>query len=164
LQAPEDLFNVRFVGDGGQYEAGKLAATQKLPRNALAVVQQLLVWLPQELGVYWLFAEVLNATGLVEEAAFVLNDLSGPGRDVTAPELREHRRVLEEAVAAQLQAKADNPGGPSDAPKDPQKRPMTDVLATAGVGALAGMLVMGFIMLQVREVRRRRPGDPARRG
>src|SRR5262249_44765857 len=45
---PDDLFGVEFVGDDGGYQAGHVAAAQKekLPDDAVAIVQQLLLWLP----------------------------------------------------------------------------------------------------------------------
>src|SRR5438094_1487481 len=41
---------VLYVGDNGQYEAGKIAASEraKLPPDTLAIVQQLLIWLPDD--------------------------------------------------------------------------------------------------------------------
>src|SRR5262245_62123833 len=43
---PDDLFGVEFVGDEGGYQAGHIAAAQKekLPEDAIAIVQQLMFW------------------------------------------------------------------------------------------------------------------------
>jgi tetratricopeptide (TPR) repeat protein len=56
---------VRFVGESGRYEAGKLAAAEqkKLPPDAVAIVEQLLIWLPHDDRLYWLLGELLNARG-----------------------------------------------------------------------------------------------------
>ena len=56
---------VRFVGESGKYEAGKIAAAEqkKLPPDAVAIVEQLLIWLPYDDRLYWLLGELLNARG-----------------------------------------------------------------------------------------------------
>jgi hypothetical protein len=56
---------VRFVGESGKYEAGKLKKTEaaKLPPDAVPIVEQLLIWLPQDVRLYWLLGELLNARG-----------------------------------------------------------------------------------------------------
>jgi tetratricopeptide (TPR) repeat protein len=147
-EAVDDLFGVQFVGESGQYEPGKLAAAEKakLPPNAVTTVQQLLVWQPHDSRLVWLLAELLNADGRVEEAAGLLNDLSA-NRAFDPPALREHRRALMEVP----------PKPPPPPPEEPKPRSsMTDSLTAAGVGAVAGMAVLGLVLLQVREVRRRR--------
>jgi hypothetical protein len=94
----------RFVSDSGQYEAGELAAAQraKLPADAVALVEQLLLWLPHDLGLFWQLGELLNATGEVPDAAAVFDDLVF-NRRVDAPELRRHRHILNEALAVHKQ-------------------------------------------------------------
>ncbi len=81
---------VRFVGESGKYEAGKLARAEqaKLPPDALPIVQQLLVWLPDDLRLYWLYGELLNARGEFASALEVftevnqkLNSFDKPGLD-----------------------------------------------------------------------------------
>lgn len=98
LQLDELFAGVRFVDERGDYSAGEIAANQRaaLPPDALAVVEQLLLWLPQDVGLAWLLAEVLNAQGNVIEAAQIMNDLLFIQR-VESPELRRHRAVLNEA-------------------------------------------------------------------
>jgi len=61
----DDLFHVAFTGPSGEYEAGNIAADQKeqLPADAVATVQQLLIWLPDDLRLYWLLGELYNAKG-----------------------------------------------------------------------------------------------------
>src|SRR5439155_16809126 len=59
------LFPVKFVNDAGRYEPGALAAAEraKLPADAVAVVQQLVLWAPWDTGLYWLLAELYVADG-----------------------------------------------------------------------------------------------------
>src|SRR5439155_7726041 len=51
----DDLFGIRFVGETGEYEPGKLAAAEgkKLPSDAAALTQQLALWLPADGRLLW---------------------------------------------------------------------------------------------------------------
>lgn len=68
---------IRFVGDSGKFEPGKMAASQKdrLPKNAISVVEQLLVWMPEDIRLYWLLGELLNAHGDIDSAKIVFGEL-----------------------------------------------------------------------------------------
>ncbi len=61
----DGLFSVRFVGESGEWEAGNLAESQRarLPQDAMRIVQQLLLWMPHDRRLSWLFAELANARG-----------------------------------------------------------------------------------------------------
>jgi hypothetical protein len=68
VQPPDALFDdgkdpVRFVGEGGEFTAGRISSAEsaKLPVRALAIVQQLLVWMPDDYRLYWLLGELYNA-------------------------------------------------------------------------------------------------------
>src|SRR5205823_3935266 len=54
------LFGVRFIGPSGEYEAGKIADAErsKLPADAVAIVQQLLLWFPDDTRLLWLLGEL----------------------------------------------------------------------------------------------------------
>jgi tetratricopeptide (TPR) repeat protein len=165
--APEnvdDLFGVRFVGESGQFEPSQLAASEKakLPLDAIALIQQLLVWLPDDTRLYWQLGELYNAQGDLRRAAAVFDECRREsGRRLDAALLREHRQLVQEALA-----KAPPPddaadglmdglaGSPGD---DPSWAP--DTLQLAIVGGLAAVLVLGLGYLQYREFRRRR-GKP----
>ena len=73
--APDDLFGVRYVGESGKPEAGTIApaARKKLPDNAVALVQQLAVWLPSDARLLWQLSELANAHGDVRTAANILD-------------------------------------------------------------------------------------------
>lgn len=155
----DDLFggNVRFVGESGEYEAGHLAAVErsKLPADALAVVQQLLLWLPDDTRLYWLFGELLNANGDVAGAAAVFAECRD-SRRFDAPDLQKHRQVVQEALA-QLPPP---PGLDAGLPTTPEAT--QSWLAGKGrllvVGAGVGLVVLALLFLQVREWLRR--GNP----
>src|SRR5262249_50881231 len=59
-QGLDDLFGVRFVGPSGKYEPGKLAPAQRkaLPAGAVALAQQLALWLPADGRLLWLLGEL----------------------------------------------------------------------------------------------------------
>jgi tetratricopeptide (TPR) repeat protein len=158
----DDLFGVRFVGDSGKYEPGTLAAAErkKLPKDAVLIVEQLLVWLPTDPQLYWQLAELYNAQGDTRSAAEIFETLVSRGS--RSPELREHRRILQAQRTAPVAAT--NSGSGITAPANPdQGSPAGDAPSwgpgtwqALGVGFLAGALVMLFGSWQVREIVRRR--------
>ena len=98
-QSLDELFDVRYVGESGQYEPGKLAAAQmkKLPADAVALAQQLALWLPADGRLLWQLAELANAHGDVKTAAAIMDgcvDQFG----MHAPELRRHRQATRAAA------------------------------------------------------------------
>lgn len=88
---------VRFTSADGTYKAGELAPAQsaELPPDAIFIVGYLLLSMPTDARLAWLLGELFNAQGDVLTASTILKDLVERG--VSAPELREHRRVLEDA-------------------------------------------------------------------
>jgi hypothetical protein len=85
----------KFDESGREYQAGSFGpeTADALPEDAMPVVAQLLLWLPNDARIRWLYAEVLNGKGYVREAKAFLVDLV-ENRDVRAA--RAHRRVLDE--------------------------------------------------------------------
>jgi hypothetical protein len=147
---------VHFVGEGGKYEVGRIAASEqkKLPADAVAVVQQLLIWLPDDTRLYWLLGELLNARGLVADAAAVLDECVLLFRG-HSPDLVAHRRLLKGARPKPAEQKVDllPPTAAAEAPPAGWA-PRTGQLVL--VGTLAGLVVILLGYLQVRELRRRR--------
>jgi hypothetical protein len=96
---------VRFVGENGLYVAAELAAAErkKLPPDALAIVQQLVLWHPQDARLYWLLGELYNADGDVGTAANILEACTF-AMGYTNPTVIEHRRVLKPAAEAMAKA------------------------------------------------------------
>jgi hypothetical protein len=104
----DDLFGVKYVGDSGAPEAGKLADAEqkKLPANAVAVVQQLALWLPADGRLLWQFGELCNAYGDVRSAAASLDGCVTEFA-LGSPDLRK-RRTLYRAAADELAKKPDH--------------------------------------------------------
>jgi tetratricopeptide (TPR) repeat protein len=155
LQKPadtvDDLFGVRFIGESGKYEAARLAASErsKLPADAVAIVQQLLIWLPADARLYWLLGELLNAQGDVASAAIIFDECLWTRR-YDAVQLREHRQVVQEANAKASEVIGDFEPPPPEAPLGWH---LDRRLIMTG-GALAGLLLAVLAYLQVREMRR----------
>jgi hypothetical protein len=89
---------VHFTGPGDDYHAGELAPElqDQLPPDAVGIVSQLLIWMPFDNRLYWLFGELCNARGLagdVDVAARVLEECVN-ARRMSMAELRHHRQVL----------------------------------------------------------------------
>lgn len=95
----DNLFGVVYIGDGGQFQAGKLAAGEmkKLPARAAAVAQQLALWLPSDPRLLWQLAELANAYGDVRLAANMM-DGCVTQLGLSSPQLRQHRHALKAAL------------------------------------------------------------------
>ncbi|MEZ6143243.1 MAG: hypothetical protein R3B84_21975 [Zavarzinella sp.] len=90
---------VQFIDENGGYSAGKIAPQEmaKLPPDAIAIVQQMLMWHPSDPRLCWLLAELYNAHGQVETALKMMDDCSfslGYLNDT----MKQHRRVLRDHV------------------------------------------------------------------
>lgn len=70
-RARDEQKPVRFVNEAGVYQPGQLAAAEraKLPDDAIAIVQQLILWFPRDARLYWLLAELYAASGQFRTAA-----------------------------------------------------------------------------------------------
>jgi hypothetical protein len=98
-ETPDALFPLQFVGPNGKYEAGTVAEAEKakIPDDAIATVQQLLFWLPYDSRLYWLLAELYNATGDVTAAAVIMDECVD-ARRFQVEQLREHRRAVKDEL------------------------------------------------------------------
>lgn len=102
-EQPDPVFPVRFVNAAGVYEPGVLAPAEKanLPPDAIATVQQLLLWSPTDARLYWLLGELYAATGQLRAAETVFNDLVDTGwKYGNRKAVQEHRAAMRAAVAA----------------------------------------------------------------
>jgi tetratricopeptide (TPR) repeat protein len=98
-QGPDPVFpGVRFTGPGAEYVAGRIALDMldRLPPDAPWLVRNLLWSLPNDDRLYWLFGELLNSRGQVEDAYAVLDELVFARQWSNVRELVRHRLVLKE--------------------------------------------------------------------
>jgi tetratricopeptide (TPR) repeat protein len=153
---------VRFVGPSGKYEAGTLAADERarMPKDALALVQQLLVWLPDDQRLYWLLGELYNAGGETAWASDILGELLKS--NFRTPDLVEHRRALQAQPPKVIVEEGPAKNGVNPPPDKGNVEPAEEGNAarpqwqTLGIGFGAGVLASLFGMWQLREIRRRR--------
>jgi hypothetical protein len=102
---------VRFVNDAGVYEPGTLAAAEraKLPPDAVAVVQQLLLWFPSDTRLLWLLAELYAADGQLAEAQTILDECAWSRQYGNRKKLMDHRAAVAAAVEARRPKPAELP-------------------------------------------------------
>lgn len=106
--AKSDVDFVHYSLVDGSYSVGKIAETEKskLPPDAIAIVQQLLIWHPNDPRLLWQLGELYNAEGEFETAARIM-DLASYSQGYSNPHLLEHRRILQAAVSEMAQAKSE---------------------------------------------------------
>jgi hypothetical protein len=180
VQLPDALFDdgkdpptpVRFVGENGEFEAGKIAAAEKAKlalvqsTGAFPIVQKLVVWLPDDLRLYWLLGEMYNVQGGkqgITAALLIFTELQGyvdlskgpPVSDDVKQKLSERLEALslaKEEIDRQ-EAKA------FDANFNKIVKANEDFAVdwrTVAVSFVVGFVLAFFVLWQVREVQRRR--------
>jgi hypothetical protein len=125
---------VRFVNDAGVYEPGVLASAErdKLPPDALAIVQQLLLWFPLDTRLYWLLAELYAAADDLDSAAVILEECTWSRAYGNRQVLMDHRVAVRAAVAAR--PRPEPPPGPPIS--------MRTILIYFGVIGVIGVLAL----------------------
>ncbi len=91
----DDLFGTAWVDEQGRYRMGRLpdAERNKLPANALAIVQQLLIWFPSDGRLVWQMGEIAAAYGDRRGAADLLDVAVGEFA-IHHPDLRSRRNAF----------------------------------------------------------------------
>jgi hypothetical protein len=174
LFGPKDK-PVRFVNDAGKYEAGHIpiAEKDKLPGDALEIVEQLLVWMPNDLQLYWLLGEIFNASAMskktpqekyqdIKAAYLILKEIKTGMRQKDVPkELDDHFEKLDEYIK---KTPAPNPISPDldklvkDVNKEEDENKLTpeQYWRAVIVAFLTGLAIGLFTLWQFQEMRRRR--------
>lgn len=148
-EEPDPLFPVQFVTYDGSYQPGKISDQEraKLPVDAIAIVQQMVIWHPRDTRLYWLLGELYNAEGDVETAYKIL-DACTFSQGYSNPILKEHRTILLNHLEEKRAKKAAEQAAQELA--DAEERRRTQWIVSIVV---AGTLFLGY--LQFREIRRR---------
>jgi hypothetical protein len=157
-EEPFPLFgDVKFLNESGVYEPGKLSVTEraKLPKDAVAVVQQLLLWAPGDTGLYWLLGELYAADGQLDDAKLIFDRCVDARSFSNRKVLKDHRTTLIETLAAQAK-----PAEPTPPPADdglPPKRTVYYILAV--FVPVAVLLVLFQARVYLRRLARRLSGS-----
>jgi hypothetical protein len=149
--------SVRYIGESGQFEPGAIAAAEKvkLPPDAVAIVQQLVLWYPSDERLLWQLAELYNANGEIR-AADQLFDQVIRDLHIESQEARDHRTIVKERVEwirAEMQRMLDEKKSAEleKKRKAEEEKRQRYVL----VGVIVALVLTGLFYYQTRELRRR---------
>jgi hypothetical protein len=133
---------VRFVNDAGEYQPGVIAASEKakLPPDAIAVVQQLILWFPRDTRLYWLLAELYAAENDLDSAVAILDECAWGLGYGNRKLLMDHRTAVRAAIDARPK------------PESPISM-RTILLYFGGVGVIVAFAVGRVILKRVRTAR-----------
>ncbi len=95
-ELPDPIFPVSFANTIG----GVLAPDEqaKLPPDALAIVQQLVLWFPGDPRLYWLLAEMYAVKGEFVTAQRIMDSCVGGFKYSNRKVLMQHREAVKKAV------------------------------------------------------------------
>ena len=167
---------VSFVDEKGKYQAGQIPVSEreKLPGDAIEIVEQLSVWMPADPRLYWLLAELFNATAMsrsnpeqrydyIKAASMIMNEISNNMRKKDVPQdLTDHLAVIDSylrtndrptpnlAAVTEIVKQGDK--------KDQDNSKLDSDLwwRTVIVAFLSGLALGLFTIWQYQEMRRRR--------
>jgi hypothetical protein len=136
---------VRFVNDKGEYEPGTIAAAEKakLPPDAIAIVQQMVLWFPGDTSLYWLLAELYSADGQINEALVILKECADTRKYSGRRLLMEHRGALMAEVEKRKRDEDD-------------KRQKAFPVSLRMIAIYFGIVAVVGVWAAVRAIRRRR--------
>ena len=151
------LFDVSFLNDRGLYEPGKLSSAEraKLPKDAIAITQQLMLWAPWETSLYWLLAELYAAEGRFREAEIIFDQCAGGRQFSNRKVFMEHRNMVREAARRMAPEKEVVPDlqTPETKPSENFFPSQTRMIV---FGAVFFLIATAMVVLQVRVMRRRK--------
>jgi tetratricopeptide (TPR) repeat protein len=152
---------VRFVNEAGEYQPGTLAAVEraKLPPDAIPIVQQLLLWFPNENRLYWLLAELYAAEGDFAASFGSFHSIAWGRAYGNRKVFMDHRQAVEAALNSQpRKASADEPllSTPTEpaAPAEPtEKAPISMRTIWIYFGIVGVIALFAFIRAMSRRAR-----------
>jgi hypothetical protein len=171
---------VRFVNEKGEFTVGQIptAEFKQLPPDADVLVQQLLIWMPNDERLLWLLGEVLNARAMqfkdakekhsaIRNAGLVfqrLNDVSFNRSGMYGQKEFKHRYdVLNEHIKQlppeeMFDPRKDEVDQFIAKPDDAEKSLLENMVfwRTLIVGLITGFVIGVFALWQLQEMRRRR--------
>lgn len=165
---------IRFVNEAGVFEPGRIAKAEydKLPRDALEAVEQLMIWMPHDRRLEWLLGEVFNASAMergltaderndrIRIANRIFEKMTDPLSSVKfgLSEIRSRHEKLREAVAAMPPRAIPNELKELLKKDDEENKPPSpdQLWRYLIVAFLSGLAVGLFLLWQYQEMRRRR--------
>src|SRR5262249_54980677 len=98
-QSLDRLFGVTYESDTGEYLPGhpSTQARKAIPQEAVALVQQLALWLPADGRLLWQLAELAAAQGDIAIAAGIMDGCTNEF-GLKDPQLRRRRQQMREAA------------------------------------------------------------------
>ncbi len=132
----------------------------KPPADAIAIVQQLLLWSPTDTQLLWLLAELYAAEGRLREAEVLFDDCAWSRSFSNRKVLMAHRDEVRRAVAA-LPPLQEQQVEFAPAPEKPRKETTLEDIGLSensliAFAAVFGALAVLLIALQIRANRRKR--------
>jgi hypothetical protein len=162
---------VKFLNEKGEFEVGRIAKAEKakLPKDAIEIVEQLLLWMPTDQRLMWLLGEVSNASIMdctkENERNRMLRSTYKIFQTVTPlenpPSFAPMAKIRLDALTPIVEKlKDENVIDESQVPKDREPNGTTawplDWWRTVIVGFITGLAVGMFSIWQLQEIRRRR--------
>ena len=155
---------VCYVGDSGAFEPGTIADVEKakLPPDALAVMQQLVLWYSDDDRLMWQLAELYNALGDIRTAARLI-DLCVQDLKPKNHEIRNRRSILlpiaERLAEQEVWARAEMQRMFEEKQKAESEKKRRDAEEKRQREVLIGLLVALVVLMlgywQIRELVRR---------
>jgi hypothetical protein len=162
-ELPDAIWPVKWVNDAGLYEPGKLAAAEKakLPggdfTEALATVQQLVLWFPLDIRLYWLLGELYAAKGDFHAAKRVMDECVNTGHYSNRKALMHHREAVSKAAAAAGEA-APPELAPAQPPPEPEQPPAQVPFSFGAVWVYFGVVAVVALFALARALMKKRKG------
>lgn len=144
---------LRFVCADGVYRANEINPVEQrlLPPDAIAIVQQMLLWNPGDTRMLWLLGELYNATADVRTASRIFQ-ICIESRGFSPPELVQHRKVLLTFLDEQDRRLAEEIERRN---KEEENRLAHEKQQKVFIGLVVGLVVAALAYFQVREFVRR---------
>ena len=153
------IFPVKFVNEAGKYEPGKF--TGQLPPDAIAVVQQILLWSPIDTRLYWLLGELYAAQGKFADAKKIMDQCVSEARQYGNRKiLMDHRTAVRAVADAEARRNPDMdvtvmPPGVEPAADDAKPQPDKSVPFDLGaVWVYFGIVAVVVVLAVVRALTR----------
>ncbi|CAN5115955.1 hypothetical protein BH11PLA2_BH11PLA2_37810 [soil metagenome] len=129
------------------------------PPDAVAIVQQLLLWAPDDVRLYWLLAELYKDRGRPRQALRIYDSLLSQDRQYYRRLVREHREAVA-AIVAKLPPEVEvSLADPPDTRSEWEKLGLDNTKLIIGGGAFATITLL-MLAFQTRKLIRRRRLSP----